>query len=532
MYEEGSSTNTARTAPKRAARRTQAASSSSTPPSAVTPSSIACELAHPEFVTLLQYECLRDMAVHRPADHPTLDEVADIVEAKRESSVLCCTGGDGGVTTLCVAGTINGLPGRDEPHYHDYVSWFKPEKWNGLAEQRASGNKGSLKSISSCGNYNEVLAPTSDTPTSDHSQWPCIMNEVSKVSAIALRMTRSDPFPCEDKNESPQYRSMKLEAVKSEMAMSLHAAAHCFGAPIHAVVSWPWKEPKKPKQGNLKEWVLKAKKQEYGLIMIMPRMRSDGAVFQNIMYDNLVGGDSGPLLTAPVMYRRCAEVVSRSMIVRCYEMACAGLINFDIKPSNILVDVHGPKPNFTDPLVYVADFDAVYCVPTPCNVAGTKARFFTMLLLLAAHVRGYSTKFFVDSFVKVAGPLLMELWGEIHATYHAADSSHFGAGSAWLFEAEIAANEERGEFNIHEIRQTASAPLRLSKQLVMMSYEYFPSCSNGKTPKRITSWPWATMTSANGFFETRGPRLVPQLLAFSILYMKPIPDAWKDVLKH
>lgn len=500
----------AQPAPKRVACAARAARVS---PSAVR---IAHTMPRPEFVPAMLYDALEGMTTHRVENHPKLSAVEEIVAEKRENHVLTSCGNV--VTTLRDVGIRLGLPSENETFHSDYVSWFAPGKWTEIVHQRVAENTGAFHSITSSGNYNEVLAPTMDTPTTDHSKWPCILN--TNTMPMAIRMTRSDPFPCAD-GKSPQYRCMKLDAVQKEMAMSLHAACHQFGPPVYAAVSWPWEQ-----RAN-------GKHRKYGLILVMLRMRSDASHFQSLMYDKLVKGKHDNELVPPLEYRRCAENVSRGMILRCYEMANAGFINFDIKPGNILVDVHGNDIDFCNPAVYITDFDAVYCVPVPDDVAGPKARFFVTLLLLSMHVRAYSNHAFMASFLQVAGPLLMELWEELNASCCGERPNSFGSGSEWIYKCEIAFDPERGEFNSAELQNTTCMASRLSKQLVMMTYEYMFDCSRGREPpKRAADWPgWVKALPQGGYFDTvRQPRLVPQLLTFILLHTAPVPETWKSIL--
>ena len=488
----------------------------------------AHRLSVPEFLGRVRYADLKDKTTHKQEDHITLDAVLDIVDDKRETSVLVSRGGgvggvggvDGVQTLRDVAMKTCKMPTKDEACYADFTSWLSPPKWTELVHQ-LSGNGGGFRAINSSGNYNDILVPTSRTSTKDHFKWPCVLNEIcgEQPSSLVVRMTRSDPFPCEE-GRNPAYRSMKLPAVKQEMAMTLHAAANGFGTPIYSAVSWPWE--RRPTEIH----------QKYGLILVMQRMRSDATDFQQRMYQRLVkNGPSDPDSKLPPAFVRGAENVSLSMILRCYEMANAGLINFDIKPGNILIDTYASDTvDFEDPVVYIADFDSVYCVQIPDGVAGPKARFFVMLLLLSMHVRAYSNQAFVESFVRVAAPILMELWEELFASYQHTESKPFGEGAEWIYEAEIAFDAERGAFNHKRVANTTfSLAQRLSMQLVMMSYEYLFDDRDGRSPpKRSTEWPgWVR---SNGFFESRRPRLVPQLMAFVLLHMTPIPTEWKTLL--
>jgi len=495
----------AQQAPKRPARCRP-------PPSVVR---IAPLMPQPEFLERPLYRNLSEQTTHRTENFPSIEAISEMVDEKRETSVLVSFGEE--VTTLHDIGVKSGkMPSQSEACYVDYTSWFMPRKWTELVRQRVSGNSGAFKAVTSTGNYNEVLATTTDTPMMDHAKWPCVLN--SNIMPMVVRMTRSDPFPCAE-GRTPAYRSMKLGDLKKEMSMTLHAAAHRFGPPVYAAVSWPWE--RRPKD----------KHQKYGLILVMLRMRSDITRFQNFMYDKLVIPHQPTAEGSTLDYRKCTEHISRSMILRCYEMANAGFINFDIKPGNMLVDHYGEEPDFQSPAVYITDFDAVYCVKVPDSVAGPKARFFVTLLLLSMHVRAYSRMEFVESYIRVAGPLLMELWEELVASYGDSNSKPFGEGAEWIYETEIAFDQERGAFNHPDLEKTTSLSTRLSMQMMMMAYEYmFDDSDHREPPKRVTEWPGWVRKRQGAFFEARNPRLVPQLMTFILFHLAPVPEDWKTIL--
>ena len=494
----------AQRAPKHTARRRP-------PPSVVR---LAPLMPQPEFLERLLYRNLSEQTTHRVENFPTIEAVSEMVDEKRETSVLVSLGKE--VTTLHDIGVKSGkMPSQSDASYVDYVSWFMPSKWTELVRQRVSGNSGAFEAVTSTGNYNEVLATTTSTPTMDHAKWPCVLN--SNIMPMVVRMTRSDPFPCAE-GRTPAYRSMKLGDLKKEMSITLHAAAHRYGPPIYSAVSWAWERRHKDKH------------QKYGLILVMLRMRSDITKFQNIMYDKLmISHPDGDV--APPQYRKGVEQISRSMILRCYEMANAGFINFDIKPGNMLVDQYGDEPNFENPDVYITDFDAVYCTQVSDDVAGPKARFFVTLLLLSMHIRAYSRAAFVDSYVRVAGPLLMELWEQLVASYGDTSSKPFGEGSKWIYETEIAFDQLRGSFNYSDLKNTTSPGKRLSMQMMMMTYEYlFDDSDNREPPMRATKWDGWVRKRQGGFFEARNPRLVPQLMTFILFHLAPVPEDWKTIL--
>ena len=447
----------------------------------------------------------------------SMDAVKDLVREKLDTAVLCCTSPSSGIQRLHELATHADFPSPTHETYSDWMSWMSPSKWVDLVELRVAGNKGAFKSITSTGNYNEVLIATSDTPISDPRKWPCVLNLDDKK--VVIRMTRSDSFG-NTGSGNPLYRCISLDAMVNEMAMTLRAAACGFGVPVHAAVSWPWAL----QQGKTVR--------KYGLIMALDRADGDMISYQEAIGTKILSlpwfGDPSVKKRNECAYNKTCEAFAVKLMHRCYQMAEAGIINFDIKPGNILVNFND---NLESPDIFFADYDAVYSRTVDDSVAGVNVRFFVNLLLLSMHVRAYSAKAFVEPYVRCVAPVLIQLWELIQKSVQGKAPADFGEGACWVDRAEIAFSHKDGAFNHRKLRAMSSESERLSTQLRMMVYEYlFDSEEPKQPPPRATEWSKWKSVSGSTFFETKRLKVVPQLLRFIIFYESEVPPAWQELL--
>lgn len=460
-------------------------------------------------------QLVRMAAISIP-DDISIQKTQETVIEKLDAAVLCCTSPSKGLQKLHELATHHDFPSPLHDAYGDWMSWMSPSKWIDLVSLRVSGNKGGFKSLTSNGNYNEVLVTSDKTPTDDPAKWPGFFNTGHKK--IVLRMTRSDSFGNTGSGK-PMYRSMSYESMVGEMATTLHAAVCGFGVPVHAAVSWPWET--QPNQ----------KVRKYGLILALERADGDMIHYQEMLASSILGVpvynqyDKKRQLIA---YNRIVEAFARKLMSRCHEMASAGLINFDIKPGNILVNW---EANIEDPSVYFADYDSTYCRVPGDQVASVNIRFFVNLLLLSMHVRAYSDEAFVEPYVRIVAPVLMQLWEQIQRAIHGKTPSDIGEGSVWVNNTEIAFGHADGAFNHRKLRDIKDAGHMLSVQLRMMVFEYLFDEEDRKVPpRRAIQWPFWKKESGSTFFEPKKLRAVPQLLRFIIFYMKVVPSAWEGLL--
>ena len=83
-----------------------------------------------------------------------------------------------------------------------------------------------------------------------------------------------------------------------------------------------------------------------------------------------------------------------------------------------------------------------------------------------------------------------------------------------------------GAFDRGALRAIPNVGMRLGRQLSMMVFEYlFDNEGRKQAPTKASRWAWDTTLKFVGGY----PKLVPQLLRYSILYERPAP-AW--VLKY
>ena len=446
----------------------------------------------------------------------SMQHTKDMVVEKLDAAVLCCTDTAKGVQKLHELATHPDFPSPTHESYADWMSWMSPSKWVDLVSLRVARNKGAFKSLTNNGNYNEVLVTTDESPTDDPAKWPGVFNIDHKN--IVLRMTRSDSFGNTGSGK-PMYRSMGYDNMVGEMAMTLHAAACGFGTPVHAAVSWPWEV--QPEQ----------KARKYGLILALERADGDMICYQEMLGSSILGSpvyNQYDKKRQEIAYNRIVEAFARKLMSRCHEMASAGLINFDIKPGNILVSWEG---KIEEPDVYFADYDSTYCRIPDDQVAGINVRFFVNLLLLSMHVRAYSDEPFVEPYVRVVAPVLMQLWEQMQREMKGKGPIDMGTGSVWVSSAEMAFDHKNGAFNHRRLRDMKSAGHALSLQLTMMVFEYLFDNEDKKVPpRRAVQWPHWKRDSGSTFFETKPLRAVPQLLRFVIFYTRAVPPAWEELL--
>mgnify|MGYP006125556961 CR=1 FL=1 len=437
------------------------------------------------------------------------EAIKTFVRTNIDLAILCAPYPDGRVRTW----NELAAPAPDSAFYGSWMEWNSPAKWVEIPRKRYEDNTLSLEPVTDAGNYNEVLKITANTPLDDPSSWPpqLLASGVPLDQSVAavdklpqndyvVRMTRMTPFPLAPGSTRPlQYRSMKLDHLVGEMAMALDAAAQGIGPPIYAATAWPWERQPGDTQ------------QKYGMILIM--LKSDGDLQE---YQQLVRIPADPVTGPSPIFRRTVEESAHYLVGMCWHVGWTQHINFDIKPGNILM--HKNKDQF-----YLADFDAVYYVYVPPEVASARACMFVNLLLLAMHIQSYfGSGTYISSTMRVFGPVLMQLWKEIVDSGSAA-----GPGQTWLQEARI--SPISGSFDLAALRAIPDAGARLGRQLSMMVFEYLFDKSDGKQPPmKALNWSWNVESA---FFSGGYPLLLPQLLRYSILFNKAVPTDWVRFLQ-
>lgn len=460
---------------------------------------LTIRLAPPEFVDVPVYS---DLAARMEGVQlPDVHAIENMVRQQREVSVLCAMNDDKGVRTW----NSLTMPAVDANSYSQWFEWLHPAKWKDMVALRVPNNAGNFKQLTRNGNYNEVLVPTDSTPVHDATRWPPqLQHEMLSTDSYVVRMTRTDPFPPQPEcNGQLTYRSMKLDGLVSEIALTLHAASTGIGPPVYAAVSWPWAAHARDTP------------QRYGLLMILGR--ADGDMVRYI--DKLrVEHPKESKLSGPSRgLRENAEAAASWLAGLCMQIARSGHINYDMKQGNLLM--RQERNTF-----YMSDFDAIYYRFVPDDAAGLKARFLVNALLLCVHVRSYSNAGFSSSFLMVLAPVLLRLYKEAVVS-----PETFGRGADWIMAAQISPTYATGTFNHRELASIKNVGKRAGRQLSMMVFEYLLDVSENKNPPpRATEWDgWDTQQSfcAHGY-----PPLMPQLLRYAFFYSKPIPDEFREVL--
>lgn len=463
------------------------------------------QFPRPVFVPTPVYSTVATMAdFATPPEN--LDKVKEMISSGLDASVFCAPYADGHIRTW----EELAMPEEANPLRNDYISWTKPEAWVSLPDDYQNGNPSGLVSITQTGNYNNILAVSAGTPVSNPSSWPPQLSnmglgtdlERSKVLPQAdyiLRMTRTDPFKSRSgSNSPPMYRSMTREQVVTEMSLSLLTASQGVGLPVHACVAWKWKPDSTDTQ------------QMYGLVMVLRRSEGDMNVHIEKLRRTFPRTPEGPSKNLI----RMAEEAAVNTIGLCFHLGWMGLINFDMKPANMLMrEING--------MFYLSDFDGVFYRQVSPEVGGVKTCFFVNLLLMCFQVQSYVNGLtFPSAFLATTVPILLELWTEAVRS-----PGTFGPGAEWLTRTVLTIDADDGEFDQGLLKRLPPAQL-YAAQLKMMIYEYGFSTSEGKNPSsKVKSFPWDTKKD---FFS--GPSLlVPQLLRYIVLYNNPVPPGYEDL---
>ena len=285
---------------------------------------INVSLPRSEYVEEVDYETLR--APFKEQECSNFADVRDFVKAQREVAVLCALPDGNGVRTWNDLQLIDG----DERG----LNWYSPGHWLTLSRAWTQRSAPWMKRLNESGNYNDVLVLSAGAPLDDPAHWPPQLRPGYDMKpsilrgdgAFVVRMTRTDPFakgPGDGKSPAKVYRSMKMEALVMEMAHTLHAASLGVGPAVYAAVSWPWDQV--PGTGV----------QRYGLLMVLERAAGDMVHYQDDLLRKHPLGCSinGP----PRELREHAECAGAWLAGLCYHVAWSGFINFDVKPSNLLM---------------------------------------------------------------------------------------------------------------------------------------------------------------------------------------------------
>ena len=472
-------------------------------PSTTPAMQVEVQLPRPSFVVPPTYTSVSSMsATAIPPEN--LQAVRHIIESGIETSVFCAPYADGQIRTW----NDLAMPAEPSAWSTDYKNWCKPEAWSSMAWEYESKNPKKLVPMAHNGNYNNILEISAGTPVTNPSLWPPQLtamgietdvprSDVLPQSDFILRITRTDPFAGSSNGGSPIYRSMTLNQAVDEMALSLLCASQGIGPPVYACVAWKWKN----QEGKTTPL--------YGMTMIL--RKSDGDMMTYVeklraAFPRTPEGPSRGLI-------RMAEETAVNTIGLCFHLGWMGLINFDMKPANMLMSER-------EGMFYLSDFDGVLCRHVEPEDGGVKTCFFVNLLLMCFHVQSYiASVTFPSAFLATAAPILVELWTEAVRS-----PSSFGPGAEWLRQAVIADTEE----GIFDQGMLARMPpkKRFATQLKMMIYEYAFSTGEGRRPgPKINSFKWDTKED---YFS--GPAaLVPHLLRYVVLYNSPVPKEFSDV---
>jgi hypothetical protein len=461
------------------------------------------QIPRPVFVDAPTYASVSAMSASAIPPE-SLDKVKQMVASSVETAVLCAPYPDGRIRTWSELA----MPTETGALRKDYETWTKPEAWASMAWDYADGNPKKLVSLSEVGNYNNILKISAGTPVTDPSLWPPQLaamgiatdvprSEVLPQSDYILRMTRTEPFSGSS-SSTPVYRFMTMDQLVDEIALSLLAASQGIGPPVYGCVAWKSKHHEKESTSL------------YGMVMILRKSEGDMNLYIDKLRAAFPRTPEGPSKDMI----RMAEETAINTIGLCFHIGWTGLINFDMKPSNMLL-------RESEGMFYLSDFDGILCRQVDPQDGGVKTCFFVNLLLMCFHVQAYTSgATFPSAFLATAAPILVELWGEAVRS-----PSTFGPGAAWLSRTMLAATEEEGLFDQGTLARLPPQR-RFATQLKMMIYEYGFSTREGRTPsQKVKQFGW----DVNADFFSGPAALVPQVLRYVVLYSSVVPEEYEDV---
>ena len=462
------------------------------------------QLPRPVFVDLLSYASVSTYMA-QPAPE-SVARVKQLVSESFETTVLCAPYPDGQIR----AWSELAQP-LDAELRTDYEKWSSPSAWASMADEYAGENPKRLVSLAKSGNYNNILKVSTGTPVADSAAWPPQLtamgigtdvprSEVLPQADYVIRITRTDAFP--SKSSSPQvFRSMTAQQVVDEIALSLLAGAQGVGPPVYAAVVWKWNST------NASD-----SQPKYGMTMVLRESSGDMNFYVQQLREQFPRTTEGP--SRGMM--RMAEETAVNTVGLCFHLAMLGLINFDMKPANLLM-------REKDAMFYLSDFDGILCRAVDPEDGGVKTCFFVNLLMLCFHVQTYvqlQSGTFTASFLAAAAPVLIELWTEAVRS-----PSTFGPGAEWLKKTPITADEDEGVFDQGELARLQPKQA-LSTQLKMMIFEYGFSTRDGRQPpEKIKRFKWDFKVD----FFSGAAALVPQVMRYVVLYMSDAPEEFADL---
>ncbi|MEL0211937.1 MAG: hypothetical protein VW891_15385 [Novosphingobium sp.] len=242
-----------------------------------------------------------------------------------------------------------------------------------------------------------------------------------------------------------------------EIALTLRAAMLGIGPTVHAIARWPKSMVRQGASGYLHTMIL----------------QHAGCNLSSRFSARSLDSEITPVL------RAVAGLVER--------VAEAGLLNFDLKPSNICVaddgavrlvdfdsafvlDLHEELKVHEEPLSSRAIDWALRAndrfVDEMRTPQGAEPRFFIMMLLLAVHVRMYSTENVCAVFVRLFHARLMDLWLRMIR-----NRTVFGVCES-ICSAQMMQSRKEGGFNANKLNAIPNAVDRVRRMIEMIAYEY------------------------------------------------------------
>ena len=296
--------------------------------------------------------------------------------------------------------------------------------------------------------------------------------EISKETATKLGMF-DKAYNATVVRVSKQGVSVDLDDGVSEVGLSLFAANHGFGLPIHHAALLPGR-------------------------MILHMDRAEGNLYDlSLMFHPpRLGGKNYPLWWA--------ENIAQGIYDACVKMSKSSIFHLDLKLQNVLYN-DGGKTLERCKEIFVIDFDPAFVFRVDVH---PKAALLVDLVLAAAHIRVYF------GHQNAAAVILGKLATPLLELYHQAKNREFdGAEDILLIDM-----PKSTDLVFDTPDKTLPDKVRLKRVLPAMVHYYFlDKYSVHDATKRAAKWPnWV-------FSDMHHSPLVPQLLHFALAHNRPSP---------
>lgn len=280
----------------------------------------------------------------------------------------------------------------------EYKAWQRPEGWLRLIERfnQMSHDVNLTKSMNMhtcCGEYNRIFLPLD----AHHEGLPPLRTRAGTPVAhhdVVFRVTRPD------RRHGGCYRYKTLASTIAEMRYTLHAARHGLAPICYAVVLF-YGVTAYDSDSDAHAQKL------FGALYVMQRGEANLHDFLLAKVEqtrlSVDKSEGSPEETVSRLLHRVGRLAARKVLPVISRQAKLGIINFDSKPTNIVVGDRGQP--------YAIDFDTgMYAIRAGCgNAVQWAANLLVNLTLLTAHVRRFCNLDVARGWAAAVRPLVLEL---------------------------------------------------------------------------------------------------------------------------